>query len=401
MSRRSMLLPFHEEVEFYVREMDHSGWGVGEVRGVRVRVAFTLPGEKIRARIFRSFEGGCDADLLQVLDTSSLREIPACQLFGLCSGCQLQHMPYEDQLLWKGKKVREILEAKLGGGVQMDPVVGSPRPFGYRSKITPHFVQDETGLSSIGFIEHGRRSRILSVEKCHLASDGMNDRLAELRRDILQGVLTYPRGATLLIREADGVVVSDGREVVTETVGEIKLRFPAGSFFQNNRFLLPAMVDHVTQAAAASGVRLLIDAYCGCGMFGIVAARHFQNVIGIEVADQSILLARENAVLNAVENIDFIMGDAETLLPGAMRKDGATSMVIDPPRKGCSHGFLETVIRSKPRRIIYVSCQPETLARDLKTLVWGGFRVLGVRPFDMFPQTMHVECVAVLEREAG
>lgn len=393
-----MLLPFHEEAELCVQKLDHTGWGVGEVRGVPVRVAFTLPGEKVRAKIFRSFKGGCDAELLEILEPSPHRQNPACPLFRLCSGCQLQHMSYEDQLLWKGGKVREILRSELGGEVSVDPVVGSPQQMGYRAKLTPHFTRDETGISSIGFIEHGRRSRILDVEKCPLASEGMNARLAELRRDIQQGVLSYPRGATLLIREADGVVVTDGREVVTETVGDIKLRFPAGSFFQNNRFLLPALVDYVTQSALDSHARLLIDAYCGCGMFGIIAAKCFQNVIGIEVADQSLLFARENAALNHTVNIDFQMGDAEALLPGAMRQDGATSMVIDPPRKGCSPGFLETMIRAKPRRIIYVSCQPESLARDLKKLTEGGFRLLGVRPFDMFPQTMHVECVAVLER---
>lgn len=395
--KNRLLLPFHTEVEFTVHDLDSQGWGVGDAQGVRIRAAYVLPGEKVRARIFRSSHGGCDADVIELLEPSPLRLQAVCSLFGTCSGCQLQHMPYAEQLSWKKRKVKSLFP-DVQESVLRD-VVPSPLELGYRAKITPHFTRDEEGISSIGFIEHGRRSRILDVPNCPLASAGMNTHLTELRKKIQQDSSQYKRGATLLIREGIDGVVSDGRAIVREQVGPWQFEFPASSFFQNNRSILPAFVTHVIEAAWWDGAEVLIDAHCGCGLFSIAAAGRFSEVIGVEVADQSIALATHNAEKNGCKNVRFIMGEAAVVLTSFNLEGKRGVVVLDPPRKGCGGALLDALKKTPFERIVYVSCKPETMAADIQSLAKAGYRLTELQPFDLFPQTAHVECVAVLQHD--
>jgi len=204
--------------------------------------------------------------------------------------------------------------------------------------------------------------------------------------------------ATLLLREAGGEVTTDYDAIVTETVGDLKLRFLARDFFQNNPFILPAFTGYVRSQAAASGARFLVDAYCGSGLFALTAASAFEQVAGIELSASSIAFAKENAAANGIANAVFQAGDASAIFHGLTFPAADTAVVIDPPRKGCDAAFLTQLFAFRPRTVVYVSCDPATQMRDLKEFLAAGYTLTAVQPFDLFPQTRHLECVITLRR---
>jgi tRNA/tmRNA/rRNA uracil-C5-methylase (TrmA/RlmC/RlmD family) len=329
---------------------------------------------------------------------------PRCPLFGTCGGCQLQHVPYDEQLAWKTGEVRRLLaEAVPDATVDVAPCVGSPRVYGYRSKLTPHFQRPRPDRPlRIGFLRADPPRRTIDVPSCAIATDAINARLTEVRAQVVDAARagTYRRGATLLLRDAASGVTTDFRAVITEEVGDLRLRFLAGDFFQNNPFLLPALVAHVAAEARASGARVLVDAYCGSGLLTLAAAPGFERAFGVEVSPSSVAWARENAATNGRANCTFLAADATAIfaaLPADVRGADA-AVIVDPPRKGCSPEFLAQLVAFAPRTIVYVSCNPETQARDLGPLAAAGWRLAKAQPFDMFPQTRHLECVATLTR---
>jgi 23S rRNA (uracil1939-C5)-methyltransferase/tRNA (uracil-5-)-methyltransferase len=320
---------------------------------------------------------------------------PACPLYGACGGCQYQHLAYDDQLALKTDGVRRLFAGLAG---DMAPCVPCPAPYGYRSKLTPHFARPRPDReAAIGFLRAGRRVTI-DVAACPIATPAVNARLAELRADVRARWSTFRRGATLLVREASSGVTVDPRAVVTEQVGDLSLRFLAGDFFQNNPFLLPRLVDHVAREAAAGGARFLVDAYCGSGLLGLAAAPRFERVVGVEVSPSAVAWARENAGRNGRANCEFIAADASAVFAAIPFAGADTAVIVDPPRKGCGDAFLAQLAAFAPRTIVYVSCNPETQARDITALAAAGYACLRVQPFDMFPQTRHVEAVATLTR---
>jgi 23S rRNA (uracil1939-C5)-methyltransferase/tRNA (uracil-5-)-methyltransferase len=331
---------------------------------------------------------------------------PRCPLFGQCGGCQLQHVPYDEQLAWKTDQVKRLFAAALpdeAAGVEalVAPCVGSPREYGYRSKLTPHFPRPRGGqVPPIGFIKVGLPRRTIDVPRCPLATDAINQRLTEVRAEVVARLDTYRRGATLLLRDAASGVTTDFRAVITEQVGDLRLQFSAADFFQNNPFLLPAMTAHIAAEARSGGARFLVDAYCGSGLLTLAAAPGFERAFGVEVSPSSVAWARQNAARNGRESCTFLAADATRIfadLPPEVRGADAAA-IVDPPRKGCSPEFLAQLVAFGPRTIVYVSCNPETQVRDLVPLRAAGYRVARVVPFDMFPQTRHLECVATLTR---
>ena len=222
---------------------------------------------------------------------------PRCALFGACGGCQLQHVPYDEQLAWKTAEVRRLF-AELWPGAEIDvaPCVGSPRAYGYRSKLTPHFPRPRRGeVPPIGFVGVAMPRRTIDVPSCPLATDAINARLTEVRADIVAHLASYRLGSTLLLRDAASGITTDQREIITEEVGDLRLQFRAGDFFQNNPFLLPALAAHVAAEARAAGARFLLDAYCGSGLLALAAAPGFERVVGVETSPTSVAWARENA----------------------------------------------------------------------------------------------------------
>lgn len=423
---------YHAEIELAITTLTNLGSGLGRIQienreskieissGWVVMVPFTLPGERVRARVFRNHKNFSEADLIEVITPSPDRVAPRCPLYGRCGGCQYQHLTYRAQLEWKRRQVVELLQHMAGmADFPVAPVVGSPREFFYRSKITPHFNPprpSRAGQGSaadpavgppipIGFLRQGTRFDLVDVPQCPIATERINEHLTAVRARVHARQATYQRSATLLLRDAGAEVTTDYDAVITEEIAEpgrapLRLHFLARDFFQNNPFILPAFTRHVREQAAASGARFLVDAYCGSGLFALAAAAAFERVQGIEISESSIRFARENAAANGITNAAFTAGDAAAVfadLDPTFRAND-TAVVIDPPRKGCDENFIRQLLGFGPRAVVYVSCDPATQMRDLRHFLAAGYLLSTAQPFDLFPQTRHLECVLSLRR---
>ncbi len=420
--------PYRTEIELEISTLTNLGVGLGRVRiedsesaaentspGWVVMVPFTLPGEKIRARVYRNHKNYSEADLIAVLTPSPHRIDPKCPLFGQCGGCQYQHLTYAEQLKWKRQQVEELLRYMAGVEFAVAPVIGSPREFGYRSKLTPHFAVGRanrpgepnerlgetprpTNNAPIGFLKQGARFELVDVPQCPIATPEINEKLPEVRARTHQRLAAgeYKRDATLLLRHAQEGVITDYDAVIHEKIGDLTLHFLSRDFFQNNPFILPAFTGYVRQQAAGTGARFLVDTYCGSGLFALACAPAFERVAGIEISETSIQFARENATANGIANATFQAGDAGQIFSGLAFAPADTVVVIDPPRKGCDESFLQQLFAFGPRAVVYVSCDPATQMRDLKHFLVAGYELTAVQPFDLFPQTRHLECVITL-----
>lgn len=390
---------YHHEVEVRVESLTNLGIGVARVDGWVVMVPFTIPGERVRARIFRNFQTYSEADLLEVLEASSDRVEPECKLFQICGGCQYQHIVYERQLAEKTRQVGEVMQ-KLGGIEHpVQPAKGSPKIYHYRSKITPHYNRpSKDGSQPIGFLQHGRRNQLVDVEQCPIATEAINKTLPEAREEARRsgGKKRRQRGGTLLLRDVLEGVISDPQAIVSERVNELTLQFKAGEFFQNNPFILPEMVEYVIDEAAATGIQYLVDAYCGVGLFALSAAKRFEQVAGVEISEPAVRWAQANAKISSIDNVRFLIGKAGAILKGLKFQPETTTVIIDPPRKGCDESFRQQLMQFRPQRIVYVSCDPATQARDLKEFLESGYAINRIQPFDLFPHTRHIENVVSL-----
>ncbi len=228
--------------------------------------------------------------------------------------------------------------------------------------------------------------------------DELNEALEPMRRHVYANANQYKRGATLLMRASQGHVISNHAAVCTEEVGPLSFNFLAGDFFQNNPFILPAFTEYVAKEASATGAKYLVDAYCGSGLFALSLAAHFKKVLGVEVSETSADWARSNAQTNHIEHAEFIAASAEAIFEKVDFPAEEAAVVIDPPRKGCDMVFLNQLFAYGPKRVVYVSCNPATQIRDLAEFDKAGYKVTAVQPFDLFPQTKHLECVATLEK---
>jgi tRNA/tmRNA/rRNA uracil-C5-methylase (TrmA/RlmC/RlmD family) len=391
---------YHQEIEVKIDALTNLGSGVARVDGWVVFVPFCLPGETVRARVYRNDKNCSHADLVEVLETSPDRVEPKCPLFGTCGGCQYQHFSYESQLAWKTRQVRELLKHMAGIEFPVNDCHPSPQLWNYRSKITPHFEQPREGqIGPIGFLAVGRRSQIIDVPQCPIAMDEINAELPAQRDAIRARAHTFKRGATILMRATKDRIETNPKAVATEQVGDIHFDFLAGDFFQNNPFILPEFTGHVAQKASAGNTRYLVDAYCGSGLFALTLAKNFEQVAGVEVSETAADWARRNAESNGITNARFMAASAEAIFSEIDFPAHETAVVIDPPRKGCTREFLDQLAAFRPARVVYVSCDPATQVRDLAILQELGFKLEDIQPFDLFPHTRHLECIMTLTSE--
>lgn len=399
-------------MELHIEDLTNLGAGVGRKLlpdGSRwvVMVPLVLPGETVRVRIFRNFASHSDADLVKVIEPSPHRVAPACPYFAQCGGCQYQHIDVAEQRRWKEKQVREVL-LRIGGlrqGVDysMSPVKGSNLTFGYRTKITPHYdVPRGDDPVQIGFQKRGTR-QIVDIKSCMIATDRINEVYAELRQRIAAELTTKrpKNGVTLLLREGDGGhVETDFRATIAQTVCGIQFKYRGSDFFQVNADALPLMVQHVVEQARGDGCVNMIDAYCGSGLFSLCAAQYFQRVLGIEISSHAVKAAQQNAAANGIGNAEFIEGTAADIFASVQHvPSGETVVVLDPPRKGCDEAFLQQLFDFAPRKIVYMSCDPATQARDSRSIAAAGYAVADVTPIDLFPHTRHIEnCITFMRQ---
>ncbi|MDR1816725.1 MAG: methyltransferase domain-containing protein [Puniceicoccales bacterium] len=407
---------YHEEIEVEITTLTNLGDGLGRVNGWVVMVPFALPGERVLARVWHNAANFSRADCVRIVTAAPERVEPRCPLFGTCGGCQYQNLARDAQLAWKTRQVAELLERLAGVAGAADlvsPCFPSPRQYGYRSKITPHWEKSGFVPPPVGFLAAGSK-RIIDVPRCPIATDAINAALPAAReaavRDAAAG---RRRGATLLLRDTAEGIVTDPRATAVENVAGLRLRFPAGEFFQNNPFILPAFVDcALAQAAggdaagdgknnaAGAPCRFLLDAYCGSGLFALAAAAggRFERALGVEISADAVRNATANAAANGLKNVRFAAGDAARIFAEADTPAAETAVLMDPPRRGSDAAFLEQLIAFAPRRIVYVSCAPDTQMRDLRPLLAAGYAIERVQPFDLFPQTRHIENIITLAR---
>ena len=343
-----------------------------------VFVPFVLAGETVGAEITEVKRNFARAKLLRVVQPSPERVVPPCSYFGQCGGCQYQHADYAAQLRLKHKQIADLFQ-RIGGFEQarVAPVIPCPRPYGYRNRIMirSQWNKPEQKLN-IGFVRWDC-GLVEDIEECKIAEPALNEQIRNVRAH------PPPKG---------------GIKVVLRVQPE-NWEVPPDSFFQNNFFMLPKLVETVRGFLRDSGTRHLADLYCGVGFFGIELADAVKSFTGVEYDQRAIQAARRNAAARKITNGEFIAAEVETVLPEVLRRFSpqATTVLLDPPRKGCLPRTLKLLRETRPAQVIYVSCHPATMARDLNILCGDGvFELACVQPLDMFPQTQHVECVADL-----
>ena len=361
-----------------IGDIAFGGEGVGRVDDFVVFVPFVLVGEVVEVEVTEVKKKFARARVLRIEKPSPDRVEPPCSYFGKCGGCQYQHVEYTAQLRLKRKQIADLFERF--GKIPVDkiaPVIPCPQPYGYRNRIMvrSQWNKPEQKLN-IGFVRWDC-GLVEDIEECKIAEPALNEQLRQVRAH------PPPRG---------------GLKVVLRTLPE-NWDVPPDSFFQNNFSLLPKLVEVVRKFLSASGSQYLVDLYCGVGFLGIELADVVESFVGVEYDRRAIHSARTNAATRRVGNGQFISAKVEDVLSGLLKRFPAneTAVLLDPPRKGCPPPTLKMLRETRPTQIIYVSCHPATMARDLGILCADGvFSLASVQPLDMFPQTQHVECVADL-----
>ncbi|KAH6651568.1 S-adenosyl-L-methionine-dependent methyltransferase [Truncatella angustata] len=466
------------EIELDVVELSSTGDGLAQQKGFKqvYVVPFVVPGDTIKVKVYRHMtEGYTVADLISVLSPSPKRDDSRiqCKYFSKCSGCQFQMLDYSEQLRLK----RRIVEKAFRNFSQLPPelipaiqdTIGSPLQYNYRTKLTPHFdgpkgwfkrknVQPFESRPNVGFTPKGT-SKTMDIEDCPIGTDAVRLGM-KLERDRMDvEYAKYLRGGTILLREdtkrvkkdassmpedlalptnaikveADHYVdyktcITDNNGTSTEYIDDFVFKNSAGSFFQNNNSILPSFTEHIRQNvfppttgasadASPNPIKYLIDAYCGSGLFTVTLSSVFESSTGIDIDPKGIQAARMNAEANSVASsrANFIAADANELFKSVSYPPDETVVILDPPRKGCDANFLRQLLQYGPKRVVYVSCNVHTQARDVGMLVRGEagdgeevvqveghkkirYEIESLRGFDFFPQTGHVEGLALLNR---
>ena len=446
----------NEYIDVIFEDLTHDGAGVAKVEGYPLFVPNGLPGEKAKIKVTKVNKGYGFGRLMEITEASPYRVEPECSIYKECGGCQLQHMSYEGQLKAKEKQVIDVLE-RIGKleNVKVHPVLGMENPWRYRNKAQVPIGEHEGGL--IGGFYQRRSHQIIDMKACIIQQE-QNDEVVKTVKEIcnINGVRAYDEqkhkgelrhimaryglksgevmvvlvtrtneltGKKKIIEEivktipgvksivqnintkktnvifGDETKVLWGEEVIYDSIGDIKFAISARSFYQVNPEQTKVLYDKALEYADLTGEENVIDAYCGIGTISLFLAQKARKVYGVEIVPEAIEDAKKNAELNEISNVEFAVGEAETVIP-EWYENGVVAdvLVVDPPRKGCDEKLLQTIINMKPEKVVYVSCNPATLARDLRVLEDGGYRTVEVQPVDMFPQTIHVECVALIEK---
>ncbi|MED4454726.1 23S rRNA (uracil(1939)-C(5))-methyltransferase RlmD [Metabacillus fastidiosus] len=449
-----------EKNEYYdvtFEDLTHDGAGVAKIEGFPIFVANALPNERAKIKVIKVKKGYAFGKVMELYEESKERIEAPCPIYKQCGGCQLQHLSYKGQLEYKEKQVREVL-ARIGKldleTVKVHSTLGMDDPWNYRNKAQVPIGEREGGLVA-GFYQQ-RSHEIIEMEKC-LIQQSENDEVVQVIKCICQeygirayneqkhkgwlrhlmvryGVTTKEMMVVFITRTNDfphkkeimkeiterfpnvksivqninakrtNVIFGDetkviwGEEYIYDTIGHVKFAISARSFYQVNPEQTKVLYEKALEYAELTGTESVIDAYCGIGTISLFLAQKAKHVFGVEIVPEAIEDAKRNASLNEITNAEFAVGEAEVVIPKWYKEGNkADIIVVDPPRKGCDEALLRTILEMKPKKVVYVSCNPATLARDLHVLEQGGYRTVEVQPVDMFPHTVHCEAVAKLE----
>lgn len=452
----------NEVFQVRIEDMSSEGEGIGKTDGFAWFIKDTVTGDLVEASVMKTKKSYGFARLVRVIEPSPDRTQPKCPVARPCGGCQLQNMSYEAQLRFKENKIRNNLQ-RIGGltEIPMEPIIGMEEPWRYRNKAQFPFGRDKNGKIITGFYA-GRTHQIIECEDCLLGVKE-NEKILECIRSHMEEYYIAPydenthtglvrhvlirkgfrtgelmvclvlNGKVKKLTASDDLVeklkklypeamtsiscsintektnVIMGKEIVnlygpgfiTDYIGNVKYQISPLSFYQVNPVQTERLYQTALEYAGLNGGEVVWDLYCGIGTISLFLAQKAKKVYGVEIVPQAIDDARENAKINGFENVEFFVGKAEEVLPEQYEKNQvyADVIVVDPPRKGCDEVCLSTIVKMAPKRVVYVSCDSATLARDVKYLGEHGYRVERVRGCDMFPNSGHVETVILFSRE--
>lgn len=440
-----------------IEDMTTEGEGIGKVEGFPFFIKDSIIGDNIQAKIVKMKKTYGYARVEKILTPSINRVQPACDVARQCGGCQLQAMAYSQQLEFKRNKVKNNLK-RIGGFQEIEvlPVIGMEHPWRYRNKTQVPFGMDKTGNIVAGFYA-GRTHSIIDHEDCLLAPE-INRKIIEIIKNYMkqykirpydeksqQGIVRHvlirqgyttgeimvclvinrkslPKAEQLVeqLKQIPGmtsisynincentnvilgetVVTLYGPSYITDFIGTIQYQISPQSFFQVNPIQTEKLYETALEYAGLTGNEIVWDLYCGIGTITLFLAQKAKMVYGVEIVEPAIQDARKNAEINQIQNAEFYVGRAEDILPEKYKKEQikADVIVVDPPRKGCEQTLLETILQMQPKRIVYVSCDSATLARDLKYLCKEKYQIEKIQPVDMFPESVHVETVCLLSK---
>ncbi len=446
----------NEYYDVTFEDLTHEGAGVAKIDGFPIFVENALPDERAKIKVIKVKKGFAFGRLIELYEQSKNRINAPCPIFSQCGGCQLQHLSYEGQLTFKRKQVEQVL-TRIGKldltKINVHPTLGMNDPWNYRNKAQVPVGEREGGLVA-GFYQK-RSHDIIDMERC-LIQQAENDEVVQAVKRICEahgirayneeahkgwlrhimvryGLITKEIMVVFVTKTADfphkneiisaitkqlsqvksivqninnkrtNVIFGEetkvlwGEEYIYDKIGDVKFAISARSFYQVNPEQTKVLYDKALEYASLTGQESVIDAYCGIGTISLFLAQKAKKVFGVEIVPEAIDDAKRNAELNGITNAEFAVGEAEVVIPEWYKKGNkADVIVVDPPRKGCDEALLKTILDMKPKKVVYVSCNPGTLARDLQVLELGGYETVEVQPVDMFPHTTHVECVAQL-----
>lgn len=440
-----------------ITSMGHEGEGVGRINNFTIFVQGALLGEKVKVKIVKVAKTYGHGKLLEVITTSNHRVEPACSIYKSCGGCQMQHISYEGQLEFKTQRVMDVME-RIGKlkGVTIHKTIGMENPYRYRNKVQLP-IGKQKGEVQIGFYAP-RSHDIIAMDTCHIQHE-VADKVIKLTKEwiikyglepyneledrgnlrhimIRQGFRTGEVMVVIVTKEEKlpyckefidimiknikglksviqninpkktNVILGSknitlwGESTISDYIGEFKFNISPLSFFQVNPVQTEVLYNKALEYAALTGEEIVFDAYCGTGTISLFLSKKAKKVYGVEIVPEAIEDAKKNARENNIDNAEFLVGESERIIPELIDKGiKADVVVVDPPRKGCERSLLEALAKISPKRIVYVSCDPATLARDLNILQELGYSTQVIQPVDMFPQTAHVECVVRIERK--
>jgi len=433
-----------ELLEVEIDSLAFGGRGVARADGMVIFVAGALPGDRVRAEVMKTKRRFAEARTVELLRPSADRVADRCVHGGEpCPGAPWQGLPYERQLSHKQEQVDDALR-RIGGldGFELEPIEPAVEQWRYRNKLEYSFGEDEGGEPILGFHARGRWDLIVDVDDCLLASERGNATRNEVREWArMETVPAYDARShegilrNLVVREGrrtgqvqtrlitspasfpkppvdlhtviegpsggtNGPTGVLGEERLREELCGLKLEMSHGAFFQTNTEMAERLYAVAAEYAGLSGSERVFDLYCGIGTIGLTMAGRAGEVWGLEIVPEAIADAERNAKRNGTDNARFVAGNARTGVRPLIEQAGRPDIVvIDPPRAGLSQKIVRRVIECEAKRIVYVSCNPTTLAPNAAQLREAGYRLRRVRPVDMFPQTPHIECVALFERE--